>query len=295
MKLHIIATTAIFSLSASNYHEQAQQWAQDFVKDIDQKTAHHSLNILYWSYKRSYQTVITQQAWLEYAMLLQEMGHAICATRRNPSKQSSFHSDIETLTTSYQKVIALYQEYQLTNQHYAQLIEEILHSNERFDVYHHQAIKKLRKTARTIIAHALIEHIEQLQDQFKQTKQHMNNSCNKLDALSFFQTTRSIVSYLWNYFPTLMVRSFVIFDDQFTNALRNCSQAIHYSYSFGNKLWHVIEYERISYYKTYYTALYNNLKNKNYTLENWTLLLPDNNKSLELLPMPDKLVIIDKK
>lgn len=299
--IYCLISMAIFSttLTPTTTINPAEKWASNLTNhEISSEDLTLILNLLYWSYARSNATLQTEKAYLEYIEPCLQAGQNLHHTRRNPSLKRPYPYALHQIEQHHSAFMHTMENYYQIADTYAAASEYVLNIYQ-LAPHAKQAIINLRSLARTQVMHTATSEVANFITSFTHLKESLQQTTEQqrslLDPLA---QKRSIVNLIAHWIPKAALGSMVAYDQQFINFTHEVWKLLMNAYEGGNTLWDVFERTRANLYRTYYTALYNQLSAQNFphdcfsqafdqygfiTLENRTEKLP---APIELVERP---------
>jgi len=234
---------------------QAQTWTTTYLEQTSPKDLCYLLNLIYFSYKRSVQTLRAQESVLHHLELSWQCWQNITQTRLDPSHELPYLLTPSQIARSAHLAAQDSNTHKKINSTYKKTVDLLVAKNILCDSNVIEAIKTLRSDSRTMVSIAVADTLQIL---INAIQDYTKKSIILPDDLLVDELTnggcgeRSIIDYL----QSLAVPSFVTTDKEFSalstqswNILLNAQQA-------SCTLWGEIEEGRALFYKTYYKELY---------------------------------------
>lgn len=275
-----------------DYTEQASVWARHVLDELESHpqhlTTHDSisqlLKLLYLSYNRSQNTLAIQSPALNALGQTWQAWHNVMYTRLNPSKILPKPYSVKTGKKAFDTFNTAYARYEQAATHYAHYVNSLVTQSEVNAPILYKLVQEIRATARTETSKALLGSMVKIRALIKEAQDRIKVSADRFDAATLLKqasleqaipedrdTKAGALEFLWDQIQTpLLVHSFVTFDNEYTQLTRGCFEAFMYSQEMNVLLWEIIEHTRASFYAAYYTALYTEMKNAGYAVDNFT-------------------------
>jgi hypothetical protein len=268
MRLSIYGSRAILGLCVIGYTTDAGAVLsccefpsiQDMRKLLQNASTHDVrllLNLVYWSYRRSQSTLLTQAS-AEKNLCEQWEAWQSCADRRlNPKAVAvPFHQHM------HHKVFEkLQEEFHITQFQYASIVELAA------DGYHytHQPIasfvEALREQARQHVMHIMKQHLAAVA---KDLEQHLGTQ-----TLALRSDHRGLITYLINQ---IAVTSFAHLDTSWRMRSNQLMLEFLHIQELFNSIWVTIEVARTRFYETYFRLIVDVMREYKFPASSFTNL-----------------------
>lgn len=234
----------------------AAAWCQEIIHYISPADKERLLNLLYWSFMRSWSTLVAQEAWINDQQIASQTGYLLTSTRLNPARRQLYTFNPHALLKNRTNLIDAIQQHERIGAIYTECLNDTIEKRP-FAEPTNSLVKELRQAARKEIAQALSEELYNLQEMLHMVQKTIEDTAHLYQQQRLTRSKSSkFLSYLWDYFPTFMIKTFVTFDNEFTDINHQLWQALIKSEQMGNYLWRIIEKRRAEFYAAYYTALH---------------------------------------
>ena len=243
---------------ANTFNNHATAWVNAYVFDRygNQITTDIELqyvaNLMYFSYRRSQETVRAQQAALE---TLQGVWHGwqnIAKRRLNPSNTPPYYIDVAhevKKSEDFWRQYALHQRISCTYDH---TVTNVVYGGLLTNQLIVQGVKDMRTEARKVMLDAMTD-----------IKQHLGNLFDYAFNKRFRddqEIIRGIGDFVMSYIPQLAVNSFTNADALHNTVSDDTWQMLYTVQTVGVQTWQAIEQARMAFYKAHYTHLYRTMQ-----------------------------------
>ena len=253
----LIFLSISFTQATSTSCDYGSRWVSTYL--TNHTLTEHDItlvaNVLYWSHARSQSTLDAQVHAMPALTAVWSAWQNIAQHRLNPSTALPYNLDIESEQQILNDFWHVYQSYTHTCQAYAHTINTVI--NRRVPICDHafEALEDARQQARMVVGTALLDFKQRVGDFFDYTL-HKNSdafACYDNDIMRM-AIRSSVIDYLWSYFPTLAINSFVKANKINNQVSTESWKTLATIQEVGIYTWNVIETARALYYKDMYNA-----------------------------------------
>jgi len=243
---------------ADTFNAHAAAWVNAYIFDrygnqiATNSELQYIANLMYFSYRRSQETVHAQKTALETLQSTWRGWQNIAKRRLNPANPPSHRIDA---THELKKCEDFWRQYALHQRicnTYDRTVANVVYGNLLTNPLVTQGIKDMRTEARKVMLDALADIKQHLGTLFD----HAFNKQFKSDR----EITRGIADFVMSYVPQLAVNTFVHADALHNNVSDETWQILYTVQEVGMQTWQAIEQARMAFYKAHYTHLYRTMQ-----------------------------------
>jgi len=244
-----------FQIDDRPYHNKAIEWMQRYILDnngkllIYPKEAQLIANLIYFSFKRSYCTLVAQEATLQSLNVLWKGWQNIAQTRLNPSKEHPYHISEHEKQHPLSDFWIHHDEHLKIGKTYSHAVDQIVNGNFLLTISAKDSVINMRNQARTVVAQAITDVKQYIGQLFYTNKKYPKNY-KKLNFLD----------YLFSYIPKLSIGSFIQANNANDTISEESWKILMKIQKVGKTTWQMIEQERASFYLAFYKAIWHIIK-----------------------------------
>lgn len=248
-------------LHHSRYTSDADVWISSFVGNASNPhviTSAHDLeiilNLLYFSYLRSYITLQAQEKALEALESTWHGWQNIAQTRMNPSHEAPYFVSLSEQKHIFDQFITFEQKHQEMCNTYDLATEHILKEVTYENSQSIEAIKIVRKRSREVILQAFLDLQKTLGELLNFSLDYVKTP----QQLTEEYTSRfDVFNLISQHIPQAALQSFLKIEKLYKKSSQETWKVLSTIQTVSKKLWDGIEQERAAYYLAHYKALYN--------------------------------------
>lgn len=297
--LALIATTAWSTYKPNHqlfhtafFTNHAQAWVNAYLFNrYGQRIATDSelqyiANLLYFSYRRSEETIRTQNIASDTLRGIWQGWQNIAQRRLNPGKPTPYKINAAEQAQNSQYFWSQYALQQRINDAYDIANTHITHGDLIGNSVIKQGITDMRNEARRIMLEALAD--------FKQHLGAVYDHVFKPTFKSDREIVQGIAAFVTSYIPQLATNQFIHADALYTKTSEETLQVLATIETIAVQTWHVIETARMAFYKAHYAHVYYTMQRLQIPAYHFTIqfdengLIPVSNQK-KWLPSPDTL------
>ncbi|TET06109.1 hypothetical protein E3J79_03075 [Candidatus Dependentiae bacterium] len=294
----IICLTIFSSFSTASYthpqlEEQARSWLYRYVLTEEGSTriSHYDIqaiaNLLYLSWCRSVITLEAQYKALQTVDIIWKGWQNIAQTRLDPSIDIPYAILPEQQEAIIKDFWTLAQQHRSIGITYSYAVKMILEKQILQTTFALDGVATMRNGARAVVLDSFLDVRNQLGEFF-----HLSNKTQSLLAdlqptdimidldldLEEHKKGINLLDYISIYIPQLALHSFVEANNTHNLVSEEGWQVLKMIQEIGNQTWKTIEEARADFYRAYYMALFNAIKQ--YNLPDSCLLLMFNEQGI---------------
>jgi len=236
------------------FDDDANAWVSSYAYDHSGKRVatdselQYVLNLMYYSYVRSFETLCAQQAALYMLKGSWEGWQNIAKRRLNPSKPQPYSVCSADQIELAQDFWRQYEVHQRTSDTYDHAVQCVVYTDVVNTPLVMQGVKDMRTEARKVMLDALAD----IKQYFGKLFDYAFRPIFKNDT----ETKRGIADFVMSYIPQLAVNTFIHADALHNDVSDDAWNMLYTVQDVGIQTWSAIEKARKAFYKAHYTALY---------------------------------------
>ena len=286
--MHSIKTvnSTSFKIDDRQYHEKAIDWINRYILDsqgnllIYPKEAQLIANAIYFSFKRSYCTLVGQKAALQSLDAIWKGWQNIAQTRLDPSKEHPYRLVEQEKMQPLEHFWTYHDEHLKIGKTYTHAINHVVNGDFLLSINAKNSIVHIRNNARTVVAQAITDVKKYIGKLFYTNKKTPKN-CKNLNFLD----------YLFDYMPKLAIASFIQANSANDTVSEESWNILMKIQDVGKTTWQMIEQERAGFYLAFYKAIWHIIKNAELEDDHLKIAFDQNgplpiDNQHELLPEP---------
>lgn len=260
----VVVVACFFSnVSAQEAASCCQSPTVDEVRAVLRGASHHDaqvlLNLLYWSYKRSHNSLATQKA-AEKNLREQWAAWQSCADRRLNPKAVSMHYQKHG---NHELFEVLQKEFHDTQSQYSYIVEVATDAARYSSAAIAPFVASFREKSRRHVMHTIKHQLAVMAEELeRQLREH---------ALDLRSEHRGVISYLIN---TIAVASFAQLDASWRDHSNQLMGQFLNIQEVFNSVWTTIETTRAAFYTTYFELVCQVMRELDFPAASFTNLVP---------------------
>lgn len=238
---------------ATSYKQQAKKWVEAYLIAPDKTVlvCEHDIqlinNLLYFSYARSFSTVVAQERALALVPTLWQAWYNIAHTRRNPARGPAYEITARPNLNSDLFFDAAEQHAHI-GKIYATITQDMVNGHALSTTRALRAVETIRSQARLVISSALLD-ISEYTEQLYQLIDH-----DPLEKKMVSKKNR-LHSFLMTTIPHYAQGSFTTVDKLCEKTTQTLGDALNTITHLSSYIWNKLEQARAGFYLAHYRAL----------------------------------------